>query len=75
MATMSKRKKAGRSAVDSTRAYEIDAALDLVKDLANARFSESIDVAVNLGIEGDSAISRGGNKSVTVVPPGKQKTH
>ena len=38
-------------------------------------YEENARRAVNLGIEGDSAISRSGNKSVTVVPPNKQKTH
>ena len=47
----SKRKKAAREKIDSEKAYEIDEALGLVKELATAKFSESIDVAVNLGVD------------------------
>jgi len=50
MAT-SKRKKVAREKVNSEKAYLIDEALGLVKDLATAKFPESIDVSVNLGVD------------------------
>ena len=43
MAAESKRRKAGREKVDSAKAYIIDDALGLVKELATAKFPESID--------------------------------
>ncbi|MDJ0918822.1 MAG: 50S ribosomal protein L1 [Woeseiaceae bacterium] len=75
MAVMSKRKKAAREKVDSNTAYEIDAALSLVKDLATAKFPESIDVSVNLGVDprksdqvvrGSTVLPNGTGKSVRV---------
>ncbi|MDJ0761323.1 MAG: 50S ribosomal protein L1 [Woeseiaceae bacterium] len=72
MAVMSKRKKAAREKVDSNTAYEIDAALSLVKDLATAKFPESIDVSVNLGVDPRKSdqVVRGS----TVLPNGTGKT-
>ena len=75
MASMSKRKKAAREQVDATRQYEIDAALALVKELANAKFAESVDVSVNLGVDprksdqvvrGSTVLPNGTGKSVRV---------
>ena len=48
---MSKRIRAVRTKVDRSRAYSLDDALALVKDTATAKFDESVDVAVNLGID------------------------
>ena len=72
MASMSKRKKAAREKVDSQKAYEIDAALALVKELATAKFPESIDVSVNLGVDPRKSdqVVRGS----TVLPNGTGKT-
>jgi len=72
MASMSKRKKAAREKVDSQKAYEIDAALTLVKELATAKFPESIDVSVNLGVDPRKSdqVVRGS----TVLPNGTGKT-
>src|ERR1700687_5027130 len=47
----SKRVKQINSLVDRTKAYELKTALDLVKKTATAKFDESVDVAVNLGID------------------------
>ena len=75
MAVMSKRKKAAREKVDRTKAYEIDDALGLVKELATAKFPESIDVSVNLGVDprksdqvvrGSTVLPNGTGKSVRV---------
>jgi len=72
MASMSKRMKAAREKVDSQRVYEIDTALNLVKELATAKFAESIDVAVNLGVDPRKSdqVVRGS----TVLPNGTGKT-
>ena len=51
MARFSKRRKAARDKVDADSAYAIDDALNLVKDLASAKFPESVDVSVNLGVD------------------------
>ena len=51
MATVSKRVKAIKAAVDRNKAYGVDEALQLVKSNATAKFNESIDVAINLGID------------------------
>jgi len=72
MAKMSKRKTAIREKVEPGKAYPLDDALGLLKDLANAKFSESIDVAVNLGVDPRKSdqVVRGS----TVLPNGTGKT-
>ncbi len=69
---MSKRKKAYREKVDSQKQYEIDEALGLVKELASAKFPESVDVSVNLGVDPRKSdqVVRGS----TVLPNGTGKT-
>ena len=75
MARASKRAKKINSLVDRTRTYEVKAALDLVKKTATAKFDESVDVAVNLGIDakksdqvvrGSVVLPRGTGKTVRV---------
>ena len=72
MAIVSKRRKAAREKVNSETAYEIDVALGLVKELATAKFTESIDVSVNLGVDPRKSdqVVRGS----TVLPNGTGKT-
>ena len=48
---LSKRMKTVRAKVDRSKAYSVDEALALVKDTAVAKFDESVDVAVNLGVD------------------------
>src|SRR5262252_7773159 len=48
---LSKRMKVVRGKVDHAKAYSVDEALKLVKETATAKFDESVDVAVNLGID------------------------
>jgi len=48
---LSKRIKVVRSKVDRAKIYSVDDALKLVKDTATAKFDESVDVAVNLGVD------------------------
>jgi large subunit ribosomal protein L1 len=68
----SKRKKAAREKADPQKTYVIDEALSLVKQLATAKFPESIDVAVNLGVDPRKSdqVVRGS----TVLPHGTGKT-
>jgi len=40
-----------REQVDSERKYALDEAVELVKSMANAKFDESIDVAIRLGVD------------------------
>ena len=46
-----KRLVALRAKVDRSKAYSVDDALKLVKETATAKFDESVDLAVNLGID------------------------
>src|SRR5213080_2665568 len=48
---LSNRMKGVRSKVDHGQAYPIEDALKLVKETATAKFDESVDVAVNLGVD------------------------
>jgi large subunit ribosomal protein L1 len=72
MAALTKRRKAAREKVDSDSTYAIDEALSLVKELAIAKFPESIDIAVNLGVDPRKSdqVVRGS----TVLPNGTGKT-
>jgi len=69
---ISKRRKAAREKVDSETTYELSEALGLVKELATAKFPESIDVSVNLGVDPRKSdqVVRGS----TVLPNGTGKT-
>jgi large subunit ribosomal protein L1 len=51
MAALSKRRKSAREKIDSNTSYAVDDALNLVKEFATAKFPESIDVSVNLGVD------------------------
>src|SRR5260221_11271392 len=51
MAHISKRTKALRIKVDRDKAYPVADSIKLVKEGASAKFNESIDVAINLGID------------------------
>jgi large subunit ribosomal protein L1 len=48
---ISKRVKNNLSAIDKKKEYKISEAVELVKKLANAKFDESVDVAVRLGVD------------------------
>src|SRR6478736_10524672 len=48
---LSKRMKTVRAKVDRSKSYSVDDALKIVKDTAVAKFDESVDVAVNLGVD------------------------
>ncbi len=51
MAKASKRVRAFQEKVDRSKVYPVDAALALLKEYATAKFNESIDVAVQLGVD------------------------
>ena len=51
MATRSKRMKAIRDQVDRGRLHDVSEALALLKSLTSVRFSESVEVSVNLGVD------------------------
>jgi large subunit ribosomal protein L1 len=72
MAKLSKRTQAARATVDRNKLYPLADALALVKQNATAKFDESIDVAVNLGIDAKKSdqLVRG----AVVLPAGTGKT-
>jgi large subunit ribosomal protein L1 len=51
MAKLSKRVKAFRERVDANKSYPLDEAIAILKETATAKFNESVEVAVNLGID------------------------
>ncbi len=72
MAKMTKRAKAIAEKVAPCAIFNIDDALSLLKELATAKFDESVDVAVNLGVDprkSDQVV-----RSSTVLPNGTGKT-
>ena len=75
MAKLSKRIQSIRSAVDRDKAYPLAEALTIAKQNATAKFDESIDVSVNLGVDakksdqlvrGSVVLPQGTGKSVRV---------
>jgi large subunit ribosomal protein L1 len=72
MAKLSKRARAIAAKVDRTKLYPVADALKLIKEVATAKFDESIDVAVQLGIDAKKSdqVVRGS----VVLPAGTGKT-
>jgi large subunit ribosomal protein L1 len=68
----SKRYNAIRAKVDRARAYPVQEALKLVKDGATAKFNESVDVSINLGI--DASKSDQTVRGAVVLPQGTGKS-
>ncbi|ANN69245.1 50S ribosomal protein L1 [Bordetella bronchialis] len=75
MAKLSKRTAALREKIDRTKLYPVNEALNLIKETATAKFDESVDVAVQLGIDpkksdqlvrGSVVLPAGTGKSVRV---------
>lgn len=75
MAKLSKRTKAFQEKVEPGKAYELKEALQILKDLSAVKFDESVEVAVNLGIDakksdqqvrGSTVLPQGTGKSVRV---------
>jgi len=72
MAKLTKRLKAIKEKVDSSKVYQATEAFSLLKSLPKLKFEESIDVAVNLGVDprkSDQAV-----RGATVLPRGTGKT-
>jgi large subunit ribosomal protein L1 len=72
MAKVSKARRKQREAVDQDKVYAADEAFELLKGVASAKFTESIDVAINLGVDPKKSdqVVRGS----TVLPHGTGKT-
>ncbi|AOV17609.1 50S ribosomal protein L1 [Acidihalobacter aeolianus] len=72
MAKLSKRMQAIREKIEPGKSYTLDEALALIKSCAQAKFAESIDVSVNLGVDPRKSdqVVRGS----TVLPNGTGKT-
>ena len=72
MAKLTKRQKTYAGKVDSTKLYPLDDALGIVNQCATAKFDESIDVSVQLGIDAKKSdqVVRG----AVVMPNGTGKT-
>lgn len=68
MAKLTKRMRTIRAKVDVTKEYDINEAVALLKEMATAKFVESVDVAVNLGI--DARKSDQNVRGATVLPHG-----
>ena len=75
MAKLSKRMADIRAKFDKTRQYAIDEGLGLLKECSNAKFDESVDAAINLGVDprksdqnvrGSSVLPNGTGKNMRV---------
>lgn len=72
MSNISKRYRAIKEKADRSKSYPLPEALNLIKETATAKFDESIDVAVNLGI--DAKKSDQAVRGSVVLPAGIGKT-
>lgn len=71
MAKLSKRTKLIREKVDSNKVYSVDEAVALLSELSAVKFKESVDVAINLGVDprkSDQVV-----RGATVMPNGTGK--
>ena len=72
MAHVAKRAKAWKDKLTPGKHYPVDEALSMLKEFATAKFAESVDAAVNLGI--DASKSDQQVRGSTVMPHGTGKT-
>lgn len=72
MAHVSKRIQKIKSSIEAGKSYVINEAFKKLKELANAKFVESIDVSINLGI--DAKKSEQAVRGATVLPHGTGRT-
>jgi large subunit ribosomal protein L1 len=72
MANMAKKYKVALAKVDRLKRYRLDEAMSLVRDTASKKFDESVDAAINLGVDPKHAdqVVRG----AVVLPHGMGKT-
>ena len=68
MAKLSKRVRAWREKVDANQRYPLDEAVALIKEFSTAKFNETVEVAVNLGV--DARKSDQGVRGATTLPHG-----
>ena len=68
MAKLSKRVKAFKEKVDPTRAYPLEEAVSLLKEFSTVKFNETVEIAVNLGI--DARKSDQAVRGATTLPHG-----
>jgi large subunit ribosomal protein L1 len=71
MAKLTKRQRAINEKVDSTKQYSIEEAVALLKELSTVKFSETVDVSINLGVDprkSDQAV-----RGATTLPHGNGK--
>lgn len=75
MAKLTKRQKAIREKIDPAKLYPVEDAFALLKEISSVKFSESVDVAVNLGVDprksdqvvrGSTVLPNGTGKSVRI---------
>ena len=72
MSAVSKRRKVSDEKLDREKLYAVEEALALVREFSTAKFKESVDVSVNLGVDprkSDQAV-----RGSTVLPNGTGKT-
>jgi large subunit ribosomal protein L1 len=72
MAKLSKKAKAIKTKVSSAKQYTVMEAVSLLKEFANSKFDESLDVSVNLGV--DPRKSDQNVRGASVLPNGTGKT-
>ncbi|MDD2737863.1 MAG: 50S ribosomal protein L1 [Methylomonas lenta] len=72
MAKLSKKAKAIKAKVSSAKQYTVTEAVSLLKEFANNKFDESLDVSVNLGV--DPRKSDQNVRGASVLPNGTGKT-
>ncbi|MES9827329.1 MAG: 50S ribosomal protein L1 [Candidatus Thiodiazotropha sp.] len=72
MAKMTKRAKAIREKLETGKIYPAEEAFSLLKELSTVKFSESVDVSVNLGV--DARKSDQVVRGASVLPHGTGKT-
>ncbi|PWK54168.1 50S ribosomal protein L1 [Pleionea mediterranea] len=71
MTKLTKRARLIKDKVDSTKIYAIEEAIDLLKDVSSVKFAESVEIAINLGIDprkSDQVV-----RGATVLPNGTGK--
>ena len=68
MARLSKRVKAFKEKLDPTKSYPLDEAVGLLKEFSTVKFNETVELAVNLGI--DARKSDQGVRGATTLPHG-----
>src|SRR5690606_30177637 len=72
MAKIAKKVAAGREGIDRDKLYALDEAIKLVKSKASAKFDETVEIAMNLGVDPRHADQM--VRGVVTLPNGTGKT-